>query len=246
MLAAARDHRHAVVIGGGLLGLEAANGLQRQGMEVTVVHVTDSLMDRQLDKSAAGAAATRRSRQRACASCSKRGHRADRRRRARDRRAVHGRQPDPGGPGGDDRRRAPQYRTGGKRAACIASAPSSWTTRSQTLRPAHLRRGRMRAASPAPPSAWWRRSGTRRVCAAHLAGAGHRRYVQQATADQAQGHRRGPVFGGRFHRRPMAARTWCCAIPRRGVYKRLVLRGRPRRSARCCTATCRTAAGTST
>ena len=33
MLQAARTHRHAVVIGGGLLGLEAANGLQRQGME---------------------------------------------------------------------------------------------------------------------------------------------------------------------------------------------------------------------
>lgn len=53
MLAAARNHRHAVVIGGGLLGLEAANGLLRQGMDVTVVHVMDSLMERQLDKSAA-------------------------------------------------------------------------------------------------------------------------------------------------------------------------------------------------
>ena len=40
MLAAARAHRTAVVIGGGLLGLEAANGLQRQGMDVTVVHVS--------------------------------------------------------------------------------------------------------------------------------------------------------------------------------------------------------------
>ena len=49
MLAAARSHRHAVVIGGGLLGLEAANGLLRQGMEVTVVHLIDSLMERQLD-----------------------------------------------------------------------------------------------------------------------------------------------------------------------------------------------------
>jgi nitrite reductase (NADH) large subunit len=53
MLAAARDHRHAVVIGGGLLGLEAANGLMKQGMEVTVVHVTDALMNQQLDKPAA-------------------------------------------------------------------------------------------------------------------------------------------------------------------------------------------------
>ncbi|MBY0242215.1 MAG: FAD-dependent oxidoreductase, partial [Burkholderiaceae bacterium] len=53
MLDAARNHRHAVVIGGGLLGLEAANGLMRQGMAVTVVHVTDSLMNQQLDKPAA-------------------------------------------------------------------------------------------------------------------------------------------------------------------------------------------------
>ena len=53
MLEAARNHKHAVVIGGGLLGLEAANGLQRQGMSVTVVHVTDALMNQQLDKPAA-------------------------------------------------------------------------------------------------------------------------------------------------------------------------------------------------
>ena len=46
-------YKHAVVIGGGLLGLEAAYGLLRQGMEVTVVHVLDSLMERQLDPAAA-------------------------------------------------------------------------------------------------------------------------------------------------------------------------------------------------
>ncbi len=53
MLEAARNHQRAVVIGGGLLGLEAANGLAKQGMEVTVVHVTDALMNQQLDKPAA-------------------------------------------------------------------------------------------------------------------------------------------------------------------------------------------------
>ncbi len=53
MLAAVRSHRHAVVICGGLLGLEAANGLMRQGMGVSVVHVADSsLVERQLDKPA--------------------------------------------------------------------------------------------------------------------------------------------------------------------------------------------------
>ncbi len=49
MLSAAKNHRHAVVIGGGLLGLEAANGLAKQGMDVTVVHIRDTLMERQLD-----------------------------------------------------------------------------------------------------------------------------------------------------------------------------------------------------
>ncbi|TXH04200.1 MAG: nitrite reductase small subunit NirD [Nevskiaceae bacterium] len=52
MLQASKHGKHAVVIGGGLLGLEAANGLMRQGMQVTVVHLMDSLMERQLDKNA--------------------------------------------------------------------------------------------------------------------------------------------------------------------------------------------------
>jgi nitrite reductase (NADH) large subunit len=42
------------VIGGGLLGLEAANGLRSRGMEVTVVHLMPWLMERQLDATAAG------------------------------------------------------------------------------------------------------------------------------------------------------------------------------------------------
>jgi NAD(P)H-dependent nitrite reductase small subunit len=54
MLDAARNARHAVVIGGGLLGLEAANGLLRQGMDVTVVHLRSRVMDRQLDEEGAG------------------------------------------------------------------------------------------------------------------------------------------------------------------------------------------------
>lgn len=53
MLAATRTHKKAVVIGGGLLGLEAANGLMKQGMDVTVVHIFDTLMERQLDRAAA-------------------------------------------------------------------------------------------------------------------------------------------------------------------------------------------------
>jgi nitrite reductase (NADH) large subunit len=49
MIEAAQQYKRAVVIGGGLLGLEAANGLKLRGMEVTVVHVMPWLMERQLD-----------------------------------------------------------------------------------------------------------------------------------------------------------------------------------------------------
>jgi nitrite reductase (NADH) large subunit len=50
MIETAATHRHAVVIGGGLLGLEAANGLRQRGMEVTVVHLAPWLLERQLDR----------------------------------------------------------------------------------------------------------------------------------------------------------------------------------------------------
>lgn len=53
MMETARTHTHAVVIGGGLLGLEAANGLKMRGMDVTVVHLGKGLLDRQLDSTAA-------------------------------------------------------------------------------------------------------------------------------------------------------------------------------------------------
>lgn len=53
MIAAAQSHTHAIVIGGGLLGLEAANGLKLRGMHVTVVHLPNWLMERQLDPIAA-------------------------------------------------------------------------------------------------------------------------------------------------------------------------------------------------
>ena len=52
MLAAADAGGDAVVIGGGLLGLEAAHGLTLRGMKVTVIHLMDTLMERQLDEAA--------------------------------------------------------------------------------------------------------------------------------------------------------------------------------------------------
>ncbi|UZK71109.1 nitrite reductase large subunit NirB [Sphingomonas sp. S1-29] len=52
MLAAAGKGGDAVVIGGGLLGLEAAHGLTLRGMKVTVIHLMPTLMERQLDEAA--------------------------------------------------------------------------------------------------------------------------------------------------------------------------------------------------
>ncbi|MFC0266427.1 NAD(P)/FAD-dependent oxidoreductase [Kushneria aurantia] len=53
LLAASGCGRRAVVIGGGLLGLEAAEGLRKRGMTVTLVHRARHLMNRQLDAQAA-------------------------------------------------------------------------------------------------------------------------------------------------------------------------------------------------
>ncbi len=53
LIDAAARYPRAVVIGGGVLGLEAANGLMMRGMQVTVVHAGEWLMERQLDDVAA-------------------------------------------------------------------------------------------------------------------------------------------------------------------------------------------------
>jgi ferredoxin-nitrate reductase len=54
ILGAVDDDRRAVVIGGGLLGLEAARGLRARGLRVTVVHLAEHLMEQQLDPLGAG------------------------------------------------------------------------------------------------------------------------------------------------------------------------------------------------
>lgn len=53
MIAKAASKRHAVILGGGLLGLEAANGLLQRGMQVSVINRADHLLNRQLDRKAA-------------------------------------------------------------------------------------------------------------------------------------------------------------------------------------------------
>lgn len=52
MIHASKNYRKAAVIGGGLLGLEAAKGLVNLGMEATVIHLMPDLMERQLDSTA--------------------------------------------------------------------------------------------------------------------------------------------------------------------------------------------------
>lgn len=54
MIEKSQTKQHAVILGGGLLGLEAANGLMQRGMQVTVVNRAGHLLNRQLDKQAAG------------------------------------------------------------------------------------------------------------------------------------------------------------------------------------------------
>jgi nitrite reductase (NADH) large subunit len=54
MLSYSQTHQKTVVLGGGLLGLEAANGLVLRGMDVTVIHNHAVLLNRQMDKSAGG------------------------------------------------------------------------------------------------------------------------------------------------------------------------------------------------
>lgn len=54
MINASLQKKRAVVIGGGLLGLEAANGLIKRGMDVTVIHSNDVLMNVQMDSLSGG------------------------------------------------------------------------------------------------------------------------------------------------------------------------------------------------
>jgi nitrite reductase (NADH) large subunit len=53
VLQGAAPGSHAVVIGGGLLGVEAACGLAKRGLAITLIHIMPSLMERQLDSRAA-------------------------------------------------------------------------------------------------------------------------------------------------------------------------------------------------
>ncbi|MFM0466734.1 NAD(P)/FAD-dependent oxidoreductase [Paraburkholderia strydomiana] len=220
MLDAARSHRHAVVIGGGLLGLEAANGLLRQGMSVTVVHVTDSLMDRQLDRSAS--ALLQQALERKGLRFLLKANTAE---------IV-----------GPDRVTAVRFDDGTEVRADLVVMTAGVRPNIDLAKQAGLHCERAivvddtlqtydpriyavgecvqhRTATFGLVAPIWDQA---RVCGAHLAGAGHRRYVQRATATKlkvtgVELYSAGDFIGG------PDSEDLVLRDPRRGVYKRLVI-----------------------
>ncbi len=159
MLAAAEGKGHAVVIGGGLLGLEAANGLLRQGMHVTVVHLLDTLMERQLDKAAAGLL-KRSLEERGLNFLMQAQTEAILGKDEVAGRALQGWSGDTGRSGGDGGRHPSQFRTGQEGRPALRARRGRQRQHAD-LRSAHLRRRRMRAASRHQPTVWSRRCSSR-------------------------------------------------------------------------------------
>ncbi len=196
---AAKQHGKAVVIGGGLLGLEAANGLLKQGMDVTVVHLMDCLMERQLDKPAA--ALLKASLEAEGPEVPDAGADRSHPRQGQGRsRAFQGRAGGRGRPGGDGGRHSCQLSRWRKTSACTASAVW-WST--TPCRPS------TRASMPSV-SAFSIAAQTyglvaplfeqAKVCANHLAHIGIARYEGSRDLDQAEGYGYRPVFRRRLYR----------------------------------------------
>jgi nitrite reductase (NADH) large subunit len=222
MLAAAGRGGHAVVIGGGLLGLEAANGLLSRGMAVTVVHLTDSLMNQQLDPQAAlllKAALERRGL-----------------------RILLGTQTE--SILGQGRVEAVRFKGGMEVPAdlvvmaagvrpniALARAAGLYCERAivvddtlQTYDPRVYAVGECvqhRKATFGLVAPIWDQA---RVCAAHLAGRGHRRYVQQATATKLKVTGIDLYSAGDFNALE-GGEDLVLRDRQAGVYKRLVLAG---------------------
>ena len=222
MLAAANRGGHAVVIGGGLLGLEAANGLLRRGMDVTVVHVTDSLMNQQLDKQAS--LLLKQALEQKGLRFVLEAHTT----------AIVG----------DDRVRAVKFRDGSEIPADLVVMAAGVLPNIELAKSAGLHCERAivvddtlqtydprvyavgecvqhRSATFGLVAPIWDQA---RVCGGHLAGTGHRRYVQQATPTQLKVtgvdlYSVGNFIGGE------GSDDLVLRDLRRGIYKRLVLSG---------------------
>jgi len=222
MLAAARRGGRAVVIGGGLLGLEAANGLLRQGMEATVVHVTGSLMNQQLDPPAADLLR---------AALEHRGLNILLNRQTKE--IV-----------GEGKAEAVRFADGEEIPADLVVMAAGVRPNIELAQSAGLHCDRAivvddtlqtydpriyavgecvqhRRATFGLVAPIWDQA---RVCAAHLAGRGHRRYVQQATATKLKVtgvdlYSAGDIVGGE------GSEDLVLRDRRGGVYKRLVVAG---------------------
>ena len=222
MLEAARQHRHAVVIGGGLLGLEAANGLLRQGMQVTVVHVPGSLMNQQLDQPAAALL-----------------------KQALEARGLHFLlNAETAAISGETRVQAVHFKDGSSIPADLVVMTAGVRPNMQLAQAAGLHCERAivvddtlqtydpriyavgecvqhRRATFGLVAPIWDQA---RVAAAHLAGAGHRRYVQQATATKLKVTGVDLYSAGDFIG-DADSEDLVLRDPRRGIYKRLILKG---------------------
>lgn len=222
MLEAARQHRHAVVIGGGLLGLEAANGLLRQGMQVTVVHVSGSLMNQQLDQPAAALL-----------------------KQALEARGLHFLlNAETAAISGESRVQTVHFKDGSSIPADLVVMTAGVRPNVQLAQAAGLHCERAivvddtlqtydpriyavgecvqhRRATFGLVAPIWEQA---RVAAAHLAGAGHRRYVQQATATKLKVTGVDLYSAGDFIG-DTESQDLVLRDPRRGIYKRLILKG---------------------
>jgi nitrite reductase (NADH) large subunit len=222
MLAAARQKGRAVVIGGGLLGLEAGHALMRRGMEVSVVHLASSLMNQQLDGEAGRLL-------------------KDSLERAGLRILLGARTSEIAGEGKVE---AVRFADGSELKADLVVMAAGVRPNVALGREAGLHCERAivvddtlqtydpriyavgecvqhRRATFGLVAPVWEQA---RVCAAHLAGAGHRRYVQAATATRLKVtgidlYSAGDIAGG-LDTEELVLRDRCA-----GVYKRLVLAG---------------------
>ena len=222
MLQAARDGKHAVVIGGGLLGLEAANGLLRQGMDVTVVHLTQSLLNQQLDVDASLLLKSALE--------------------GRGLRILLGAQTE--AILGNGKVQGVRFKDGTEVPADLVVMAAGVRPNIALARDAglHVERAivvddtlqsydprvyavgeciQHRKATFGLVAPIWDQA---RVCAAHLAGLGHRRYVQQATATKLKVtgidlYSAGDIVGG------PGTQDLVLRDRRAGIYKRLVLEG---------------------
>ena len=209
LLTLAAQKKRVVVVGGGLLGLEAAYGLAKAGAPVTLIHLMDRLMERQLDAPAAEllkSLVERKGIKILLNANTARIHgETPRRRRRTDRRTP-------------DRRRRGDFR-GRHPAECRAGEGGRHSRQSRHRRrrsSADRRAGYLRARRMRRASRHLLRPGRAGLRAGAGAGAASRgqgaAYQRQRGRDQSEGLRRQRVFRRRFHRRGRQREPSCSAM----------------------------------